>query len=75
MSYTPIDFKNDVAPYLEADNMNHIQQGAILAVDRSRHADEIAINLNKIYEDGELNGKDGDVVRRAAQGRTHISPV
>lgn len=53
MSYIPIDFVDDVEPYLEANNMNHMQQGIILGVDRSRVLDEA-------WKDGSLKGEKGD---------------
>lgn len=70
MSWIPEEFKNKPSKEtpLNADNLNHINQGVLLAVDRSRHADEIATNLNRVYEDGELNGKDGDIGPRGPAG-------
>lgn len=65
MSYTPIDFENDTAPYLEADNMNHIQQGVVLAVDRSRLVDEA-------WKNGDLKGDKGD---RGLQGEKGLQGI
>lgn len=67
MSYIPIDFKNwpTTETPVSAENLNYIQQGIVLGVDRSRTAKEIADNINTIYVSGELNGKDGE---RGPQG-------
>lgn len=54
MSYIPIDFENLPSKNtpVSAENLNYVQQGVVLAVDRSRALDEA-------WKDGSLNGKDG----------------
>lgn len=63
MSYIPIDFKNlpiKETP-LDADNLNYMQQGIVLAVNRSRVLDEA-------WKDGSLDGKDGKDGSNGIQG-------
>lgn len=59
MSYVPIPFVDDIEPFLEADNMNHMQQGIVLAVTRSTEAKDIADEIKDMQISGALNGKDG----------------
>ena len=61
MSYIPIDFVNKEAPFIEADNLNYMQQGIVLAVDRSKQLDDA-------WKDGSLKGKDGKDGKDGAKG-------
>lgn len=63
MSYIPIDFENLPSKNtpVSAENLNYVQQGVVLAVDRSRALDEA-------WKDGSLNGKDGKDGTNGQQG-------
>lgn len=67
MSYMPIDFENlpSKETPVSAENLNYIQQGVILAVDRSRALDEA-------WKDGSLKGDKGD---RGVQGERGLQGV
>lgn len=54
MSYIPIDFENLPSKNtpVSAENLNYVQQGVVLAVDRSRALDEA-------WKSGELKGETG----------------
>lgn len=61
--YTPIDFENkpSIKTPLSAENLNYMQQGIVLAVDRSRLVYEA-------WQDGSLKGDKGDRGDTGLQG-------
>lgn len=61
MSYTPIVFVNDTDPFIDADNLNYIQQGILIA-------NNLAKEVNDAYESGELKGAKGDKGDKGVNG-------
>ena len=64
MSFIPIDFENEPSEKtpVSAENLNYMQQGIVLAVDRSRLLDET-------WKNGSLKGDKGD---RGTQGENGL---
>lgn len=60
MSYIPKEYRDDEEPYLESANLNHSEQGIVLAVSMATEAKTNADLVKGAYDRGELNGKDGD---------------
>lgn len=62
MSYIPIDFENLPSKNtpVSAENLNYVQQGVVLAVDRSREAKQASDVVKSAYDSGELKGAKGD---------------
>lgn len=68
MSWIPIDFVNDTEPFIEADNLNHIQQGIVIALNKAETVEDA-------YNRGELKGDKGDRGDRGIQGESGLQGV
>lgn len=70
MTWNPIDFKNkpDQTTPISANNLNHIQQGIIIAIDQSG-------DVYQAWQDGDLKGEKGDRGATGAQGIQGIQGI
>ena len=69
MSWNPEEFKDlpSTETPIDAKNLNHMNQGILLGVNRSKEAKDTADNLNELYQSGALNGEDGEEGRQLIQ--------
>lgn len=70
MTFTPIEFVDNQEPYLEAKNINHIQQGIMLAINGNDEIRVVVENLSQSGTQGEKGekGDQGDEGVRGIQG-------